>query len=285
MGRASSASSIVIGTWSIVLRQGRSLGIGIVFFSMLIALVAGTAKRFVNRAEGLVMEATHLTVEQLYQRADTRLQGLQSSDIVAFVEHSRTLSSEESGYERMTSDEAIDVFLISLAPWILFSLLVDLLILLVASTYFLLVIEHPRLSTPHLLPRLPSTVLRMVFTLLWMIIRSLVWIPFVGPLIALHYGPRLCLAPVVVARGSSGTFSTARKSLHATSHRWTEVFPALLLFLLQLFILTFIGTVLLAPIALFSGKIAFLLWTMFFMLLVCLQMGFLSSLGRRFLPS
>jgi hypothetical protein len=58
---------------------------------------------------------------------------------------------------------------------------------------------------------------------LWLFVRSFVWIPILGIIVAIIIGPRLSLAPVILVTEKKGVFESASLSYQRTRGWWDKI--------------------------------------------------------------
>ncbi len=259
----------------------KSLILGILCFTMLCAVVSATVNRKIAIIEDRISASASLSWQELRLKVNDRLKTFDQNDtqivMSGFGIGTSTVTIDElSG----SSDTAALAFVAAAAPWILISFASMLIVYFVASVFFLHRAAHPLLSDSDLLLMLPLLILKMLGLLLWYFIRSLLWFPLIGPLLALFMTPRLLLAPAILARKKSGIFLSVRESMKATKGRWFFVAGSLLLIFLTSIAMLWFGVVIVALIALFSTKLSFFLWLFLTMSLCALQMFFLMALSK-----
>lgn len=209
--------------WSSFRRALLALAIGAVIFG----LIAGIGQSFVGqrvlRETGTLFEGMGFDpqyMEDLQQR-------MQAGDEAAINELAGRLE-QVGGEQGAAVPGAVFTMYKRLMPVIGASALLLWVISLIASAYFLLVALNDKLSFQQAIARTPGLIIPLFLLSLWVIIRSFIWIPIIGIILAIILGPRFVLAPVILARDHKGVLESASMSYAKTSGFWGKIFGNLL---------------------------------------------------------
>lgn len=266
------ASSLVL------LRMKKNIAIvAVLCFALLSAVATTFIGQEVAIIEDEISNNASISWEQLQKDIDARLQIFDQEDAAQLVSH---ITADPFRRQFLSSDHAF-AFIVNVAPWIFLSFLLNTIILFIACVFFLLLAGGSVASGYETVCRLPMMTLRMLLLLFWFFVRSFLWIPFFGPLIAFVMIPRLILAPAVLANGQMGIFESLRESLRRTKHRWFRVLASLLGLVMISVATLFVLVVLASLVSLLSIKLGFLLWLLLLLGTISFQMFFLTILSER----
>ena len=121
------------------------------------------------------------------------------------------------------------VFL-SMLPAIGLALLLTIVISLFAKSYFLVVAVKGMSDPATALQATVMWLLPLVGLWIWLALRTFIWIPFIGLIIAIILGPRFILAPLYLLEHNKGAMESARMSYSKTKGYWGKIFGNALLF-------------------------------------------------------
>jgi hypothetical protein len=122
------------------------------------------------------------------------------------------------------------------------SLLLFWAVTVLASALFIVLALKDDLDFLSALQRVPALVLPLVGLSLWIIIRSFVWVPFIGPILGVVLLPRLLCAPVVLVDEHKGVLESAKLSYERTRGYWGKIFGNMVVAAVCAFIGAFILT-------------------------------------------
>lgn len=266
-------------TFTLFSSRRKEIVLAVLTFAMLSAVVSAATGQRIRMIEDRIASETHLSWQQLHNGVNERLQTFNEDDArMIMAGFGFRTSIEILPLPSLAPDNAALHYVVSVAPWILLSFGLNLCIFFVASVFFLLLAGRPHASTIERVLRLPAETIRMIGLLLWYFVRSLLWLPFVGILIAFFVTPRLVLAPAVFSKGKTGIFQSFRESMKATRGHWFFiVFSLIAAFLFSIAFLWFC-VVVVSLLTLFSMKLGFLVWLTALMLIVAFSTFFFVKL-------
>lgn len=256
----------------------RPMLIGALSFALLSAVVAAAIGQKVGGIQEQIMLSADITGEQLQTAVDHRVRVFTDADVSKLTQEFRARTSSFSDGGTLTEEEATLAFIAGVGPWLLLSVLLSGAILFLAALFFLLLAAGGRQSPSEIAARIPGKILPMIGLSLLLFIRSFIWIPLVGWLVALYLGPRMSLAPAILASGEAGIAESIRLSMRRTKGRWAFLLFSLIGAGLLSMLLLWFGVVFVAVAALFSMKLSFFLWLFLLMCIVACQMFFLTAL-------
>jgi len=253
-----SVSILIRSTFSLLALQARPVVIGLVCFAVLGSVIFTIPERKIERIEDTLSTELGITWQKLRQNveADYRtLSALTPEQLAYEIDHLQVGASAKD------SKHISLIYTINIVPYLLLMVLIMSVLLSIVITYVLLLFTGPR-SGYEAAVLLPFAFGRMVLLSLWVSIRSLTWIPFFGLLLGLYTIPRLILSPVFLLRGNVSAFTATRESWAKTKGMWLPVLFRLLLLCLLCLVLLWLLTIPVGIAALFSLKLASLLWMM-----------------------
>ncbi len=108
-------------------------------------------------------------------------------------------------------------------PTIVGGMILMILISIVAQAYGTVVIIRKVTDPTAAFSSFGESVMPLTLLWIWMMIRSFVWIPFIGWIIALVIGPRFVAAPIFLIEEKKGITESVRLSLKATTGAWWRI--------------------------------------------------------------
>ncbi len=257
----------------------KDLAVAVLFFALLLSVVTTYTGKGVGRIEDYIALKANISTDDLRSRVDGRMMKLSESDARMILMRIQSMSFllDSQPQEPAVEDAEIE-FITAIAPWVLFSFASNTFVLFLASVFFLLLSAMRSASGYDAAVRLPLATLKMAVLLFWSFVRSLVWIPFAGPLIALWMAPRLALSPGILAAGKFGILKSVHESFRRTKGKWFRVTFALLgLGVLSLTFL-FFAILPVSALSVLSLKLSFFLWLLLVLFMISFQMFFLVRL-------
>jgi len=108
------------------------------------------------------------------------------------------------------------------------AMLLSFLISAIAGAYFLSVSVFSIASVGAAVNKTIATVLPVLGLWIWLVIRTFVWIPFIGIITGIILGPRFIVAPINLLEGGKGVFESATISYSQTAGMWAKIFGNML---------------------------------------------------------
>jgi len=193
--------------------------IGAVIFGLIMAVGQSfVGKRMVQKT-GSVFEGFGYDQQQMVDLQ----RRIQAGDEAAMNEFAQKME-ELGGAQGEAMAGAVTSMYKDLLPVMGASMLIMWLISLIASAYFLLIALDGKLSFQMALARTPGIIIPLFLLSLWIMIRSFIWIPILGIILAIVLGPRFVLAPVLLARDRKGVLESASMSYAKTAGYWGKIF-------------------------------------------------------------
>ncbi len=197
---------------------------------LITAAVCGTIASFVgsgvsNRAGsnvGGMMQQMGVDVKKIEELSAR----MQAGDQTAGQEMEALINAR---FGDMTDEQAAKIATVgggmfaAMAPYIALSVLVMLLLGVASSAFFLLLGLNPTQDTMAIARRVPALFFPLLGVLMWTFLRSFLWIPILGIIPAIIFGPRFYLAPVLLVQEKMGVLQSARESYSRTKGYWGKI--------------------------------------------------------------
>lgn len=132
--------------------------------------------------------------------------------------------AKQMGEQSMQGAGMMGSMLATMLPAIGLALLISLAITAVAKSYFLVVAVKGMSDPATALQATLTSILPLVGLWIWLAIRTFIWIPFIGIILAIILGPRFILAPLYVLDSHKGSMESARMSYAKTRGWWGKIF-------------------------------------------------------------
>lgn len=255
-------SGMIVGSVELIRRKAFAVSVAVVSF----ALLAAVSSEFLRGKIDVIQTtlATHFNLSQdefdkLVQSEMDRLGTLSFNQFMAEIE-SRGGSPTITSGSTVTRDQLGITYVARVGPYVGLMILIDMIVAFIAFVFFLILFSRGSVSAYEAAALLPKQVILQVALVLWIFIRSLFWIPLLGPVIAIYFMPKMSLAPVILASGEAGVLQSITMSLQRTSHQWFTVFLRNIGLFIVLILMLWPCLVLVALVGLFSFKLSFILW-------------------------
>ncbi len=272
-------SEVFLGAFRLLSQKKVPTAIAALSFTMLLA-VSSTAVQFtVMNIEDEFMSELSLDRDQLRSNIDADIAVISTMKFPEFLQQSGYTFGSTSPMQP-TGEHALGIrYMMKVAPIVALQLVCNIATLFVAFVFFLLFFSRGSESAYETAQRLPRYILRMSGLLIWMLIRSWMWIPFIGPFLALYFVPRLSLAPVFLVSGTTGVFQSLRLSMTRTSGHWLGVFIRLALIIIVSFLMFWAALVVVVGVSLLSVKLGFILLLLSLVFAIAFQCASFTVLG------
>lgn len=262
MKNSVSLSGIVVGAVRLMQHNAKAIGISVACFTMLSGAASAYTSRGIDAVEQTLAVHFGMTRDDFETTMQQEINRMNALDLQAFVREIRNRAGEPTIASGVTipGDQLGMVYIARVGPKLLMLVAIDCLAFFVAYVFFLIVFTRGNISPYEAAAQLPMQVLSQILLACYALIRSLIWIPAIGFLIAMYYVPRLSLAPVVMASGESGATESLRMSLARTKGAWFTVATSLMGILLIIALMLWPALVVVASVSLFSFKLSFIVW-------------------------
>lgn len=260
-----------------------AIAVSTLVFTMLCAVGSAYVERRTDAIETEVSTALSMTREEFTNEAQRQVIQLGTLEMQSFVKtfEERTGPPTISAGVAVTRDKIGVIYVSRIAPLVFGLLAIELLLAFIAAVLFVIVLA-PRKDAGSDIVMLLKKLIPSIGLVFWMMFRSLLWIPFVGPLLAIFYGPRLVLAPVFLLTGEAGVFGSVRLSLKRTMGQWSSILLRMIGIFLVCFLLLWFVLVPISIVTLFSFKIGYFLWLWALFGAVAFLCSCLVALARSF---
>jgi hypothetical protein len=199
-----------------------TIAVGALVLGILIALAQGFLAVRVRQGATQMMQQMQIDPNQM----EDIQKRMEAGDETAGADLQKMMEKNFEGMNKEQTSAAmagigIKLFLQSL-PFIGVSMLVVTILSLIGSFYYFFVAldegtmqESFHKALTHFFPLLGMG--------LWIFLRSFVWIPFVGIIIAIFLWPRFTLSPIIMMREKLGVFDSVRASYKRTEGLWGKI--------------------------------------------------------------
>lgn len=159
------------------------------------------------------------------ERMEELAERIEDGDQEAFMEMMNTLGAvgQDGVPNPELLEEKAETMFKSMLPLFAVGFLGALIISIIASTYFLVVAMYRQDSVTAALKRTPKLILPMLGLTIWTVLRSFVWVPFVGIILVIIIGPRLVLSSIILVHEGKGVFESTRLSYERTKGHWGKI--------------------------------------------------------------
>jgi hypothetical protein len=194
----------------------RTLVIGALLFGTLIAVVGAVANRKIEGHEQSQMMELQRKIQSGEEDA--------VQDAMAEMERMGGLMDEMTDEEReaLFAKEGVKM-MIEMLPIMGGGMLWWLFISLFSTSYYVLLVLGKAKEPVDLLNASTKKVLPLLGVWVWSMLRSFVWIPFLGIIPAIILGPRFALASVLVFEKGTGVCASVSESYIKTKGYWSKI--------------------------------------------------------------
>jgi hypothetical protein len=236
--------SVLLGdSWDFFRKHFTSILVGAVVTGIVLALLNVALLTKLQPAGQLFMQRIGISDERL---AELRTR-IQAGDESAMAEMETAIEQAFRGHEvEMMSMGRQFVGLI--APAIAVSALVWFLLCIAYGTYIYLLILRGG-DPMHLVSQTAGYFFPMLGLVVWIFLRSFIWIPIIGVIPAIILAPRFVLAGVIFIKEKKGIFESVSKSYEGTAGYWGKIVGNTLVAFLSLAVAMWLISV---PFAFFS---------------------------------
>lgn len=275
-------SELFLGISALLSRKKLPVAIATLSFAMLLAVGSAAVQFHTVRIEDGMMSEFGVDREKLRTTVDSDLVAIGEMDVSEFIETSGIRFGSGSVTDAPSGEHALGLtYVRRVSPFVALQMLFNIAVMFVAAVFFLLLFAGGSQSAYEVARKLPRMTVSMCGLLIWVLVRSLLWVPLVGPFIALYMLPRLSLAPVFFAGGEAGVFQSIHLSQKRTSGRWLTTVIRLILIVVTALLILWPMLVLVVGIALLSVKLGYILLLLAFMFWIAYQCAALTVLAAQ----
>ncbi|OIO55514.1 hypothetical protein AUJ46_00920 [Candidatus Peregrinibacteria bacterium CG1_02_54_53] len=214
-----SLGTLLTDSWGSFRRALTPILVGAVLFGLVMAIGQSFVGQRVAQKAGSVFENMGFDPQQMQELQ----QRIQMGDEAAMNELAQQME-KLGGSEGEAMAGAVGSMYTSLLPMLGASMLIMWVISLIASAYFLLIGLNDKITFQAARARTPGLIIPLFLLSLWVMIRSFIWIPIIGIIIAIILGPRFVCAPLLLVRDHKGVLESASMSYAKTRGFWGKIF-------------------------------------------------------------
>lgn len=273
-------SELFLGITSLLLSKKMPVAVATLSFAMLLAVGAAALQFRTQHIEDQLMTELSMDEETFVTALEKQILEISEMEFPEFVQTTGYHFGPNAVHGSPAEEYKLALrYLRRTMPFVLAKIGFDIVVMFIASVFFLLLCTNGSQSAYESARKLPGALIPMMCLIFWMLVRSLIWVPLVGPAIALYMAPRLALAPVFLASGEAGIRESVQLSMKRTSGHWVSILLRLLLIGLTSFLILWPLLVLAVATALFSVKLGYILILLSFIFIVAYQCAALTVLA------
>lgn len=283
-----STAALLSETWSFLLVRWRAAGIGLLAFTMVLAVNQAFFARLLDANVEQVLARTGLNAEQFQEQLVVLLrQGADPAEVDRMLEAlsnslSTGLPSEQYGFVPTSSNAGLYFVIVSM-PMVFASAAVSMVILFVSTVFFMLMALQDGKGAYDVARQLGRKILKSFLLLGWVMLRSFVWVPLLGIVLGALLLPRYALAPVLLFGGKHGVLESVSISYAKTKGYWLEIVSAWLIVSVVIILGMWVGLGLVDILSVFVPKAGFLVWLLVLELAVAFGAVFWVRMARAIL--
>jgi hypothetical protein len=208
-----SLGSLLSRSWGFYKKHLVPIAVGAVIVGAIMLALQLQMQRSVqtNLLGGMKFDSARM--EQLQRRVE-------SGDPQAIAEMQREAQKMIEGF---TGDSGVVGKAVAEIGWsLLLSIFVSMLVSLLYNGYILLLVVEDK-SVQATFQRLIAFAVPLLGLSVWLFIRSFVWIPLAGIVIAIILAPRFILAPIILMHEGKGVMASASESYARTRGMWGKI--------------------------------------------------------------
>lgn len=194
------------------------IGIGAVIFGV---LTYGAQLYFQQAAISSMQGNPYANLDRLEQLADRAERGDQAA-LQELMEQAGMMENGTLSSEDLMNKMAMDMMRGVLPTFSVF-LLLTVIISVIAGAYYLVLSTDPLATAQTAAAKTPQLFLPLLGVWVWSFVRSFVWVPIIGVIIAIVLGPKLMLAPVILVRENASVFDSVKLSLERSRGYWGKI--------------------------------------------------------------
>ncbi|MDO8469264.1 MAG: hypothetical protein Q7S29_05930 [Candidatus Peribacter sp.] len=210
---------LLTDSWSSFRRALMPIVVGAVIFGLILGIGQSFIGQRIVQKTGSALEGLGFDQQQM-EDLQRRIQAGDQAAMDEFAQKMQQLGGEQGD---AVSGAVLSMYK-GLLPSLGASMLIMWVISLIASAYFLLIALDGKLTFQAALARTPGLIIPLFLLSLWIMIRSFIWIPILGIILAIVLGPRFVCAPVLLVRDHKGILESASLSYAKTSGYWGKIF-------------------------------------------------------------
>ncbi|MDD5751660.1 MAG: hypothetical protein PHS73_04040 [Candidatus Peribacteraceae bacterium] len=211
--------ALLSGSWAQFRRGIVPIIIGAVVFGLLLGIGQSFMGRRVQESAGTAFQQFGIDLQEM-QALQQRMEQGDEAAVEEFTQRMQDLQERGPAF----AAQGAGMVFARMAPYLGVSVLVSILISIIAGAYFLVLALDEKLDYSKAAKRGVGVILPLFLLWLWVVIRSFVWIPVLGIILAIILLPRFIVAPVLVVRDGKGVLESASRSYVLTRGYWGKIF-------------------------------------------------------------
>jgi len=273
-------SELFLGITSLLSNKKMTVAVATLSFAMLLAVGASAVQFRTQRIEDTLMTELAMGEEAFVSALESQMLEISEMEFPEFMQATGYRFGPNAVQEPPAEEYKLALrYFRRTMPFALARIAFDIIVMFIAAVFFLLLFTNGSQSGYESARRLPGAIFPMIGLIFWMLVRSLIWVPLVGPAIAIYMLPRIALAPVLLASGEAGIRESIQLSMKRTSGHWVSMLLKLFLIGLTSLLLLWPLLVLVVATAVFSVKIGYILLLLSLIFIVAYQCAALTVLA------
>ncbi len=278
-------SQLLQNSWTFFTARFRLIALGALAFTIVSAAAYAFFVRQLDSRIDAIIASNGIEQAELQEGVTTWFNTMSMAEIIQKVEQHQSASDSTMPEDKQARiDDAVMRYLLVAGPLFFLSMFVNFTIGFVASVFFLMLAVQGGGNAYEMSRRLTSVLPKVIAVFLWSLLRSFVWVPFIGIAAGIWLLPRFLFAPVIMLKTGRGVFSSVSMSYACSRGYWLTIVCNLFVLAMILLLAAWILATLTAIVGLFEGKLSAVIWMFGAQILTAFGMIFIARMGLGFLP-
>lgn len=239
-----SLGTLLSGTFAYYKTKFVPVAIGAVVFG---ALMYGAQLYFQQESMNMMQGNPYANMDHLEELAKKAEGGDEAAMKQLMEEAAMMMGEGMEGMEGMDKEAMAEKMAMNMIKGVLpafgMFFVISMLISVVAGVYFLVLGIDATATAQSAFGKVPSLVLPLLGVWIWTFIRSFAWIPIIGIVFGLYFGPRLIMSPVILVKEKLGVMGSTKASIERSKGYWGKIFGNLFMVGLAMWVVMFVVSV------------------------------------------
>lgn len=213
MAQVATLSTLLSDSWNFYQKNMTAIVIASVVVGLIVGFFGLYAQQKIGSSMGINMD-----------RMEDVMDGMRDGDEGALkeLEAMGNALEEQFGGTQAQQMQAMMGYAKGALPFVGLTAIIGFLVSVAFYAFMLLLVVEQK-DTAATANRTAGMFLPLLGLYLWIFIRSFVWIPFLGIIVAIILGPRFVLSPLILVKEKKGVFESATLSYKRTSGYWGKI--------------------------------------------------------------